>query len=142
MKTETTGGESIAAAENSYNFETLTEGRVVAQFQIVTLEALLGSPAVVSSFFYNVDFLVAVLANVSTEDPSSAVSAHLVSTVNRAAPHVSDAIGINLRASIWISHKGVIWGDPVRPPTGVTSIYINTKYFTQQSTPGGEKEVR
>lgn len=116
----------------------LTQGRVVAQFQIIALKPLLGPPAVVSSFHDDVNLLVAVLTHISTEDPPPAVTGHRVSTVHGAAPHVSHPVGVHLRSGARVTDEWVIRWDPVPPPTGVTSIHINAQCFSQQS--GSEQE--
>lgn len=137
---EITGGASINETLDIYHQRNtqkiLTQGVVVAQFHIIAFKALFGSPSVVSSLHNNVNFLIAVLSHISTEYPAPAIAADQVSTVNRASPHVSDPICKHLWPSIWVTEEWIIRGDPVLLPTGVTSIYINAEYFSQQSTPG------
>lgn len=70
----------------------LTQRGVVAQFQVIALKALFGSPSIVSSLHNNVNLLISVLAHISAEYSPPAITAHRVSAVHRAAPHISDAI--------------------------------------------------
>lgn len=111
----------------------------MAQFHIIALKALFGSPSIVSSLDNNVNFLIAVLTHISTEYPAPAVAADQVSAVHGASPHVSDPIRIHLWPGAWVAEERVVRGDPVLLPTGVTSIDINAENFSQQSTPGLEK---
>lgn len=113
----------------------LTQWGVVAQFHIVALESLFGSPAVICSLHDDVNFLIAVLTHISTEYPALAVAADRVSAVHRASPHVSDPICKHLWTGMRVSEEGVIRGDPVLLPAGVTSIYINAENFSQQCAP-------
>lgn len=131
--------ETEKGVKVSHEQKILTQGDVVAEFHIVALKALFGSPAIVSSLHYYVNFLIAVLTHVSTEYPATAIVTDQVSTVHRASPHVSDSICINLWPGIRIIKEWVIRGDPILLPTGITSIDINAKYFSQQCTPGLEK---
>lgn len=114
----------------------LTQGGVLAQFHVVALEALFGPPSIVSSFDNNVNLLVAVLTNIPAEYPTSAVAAHRVSTVHGASPHVSYPISKHLWPGTWVPEEWVVRGDSVWHATGVTSIHINAKHFSQKSTSG------
>lgn len=114
-----------------------TEGGVLAELHVVALEALLGSPAVVASSHDEVHLLVAVLTHVPTEDPASAVPADRVSTVHRAAPHVPDPVGVDLRPGLRVAYERVVRRDPVGSPIRVQGVHIDTQRLPQQSTPGG-----
>lgn len=126
----------LTVSKVSHEQKILTQGGVVTQFHIIALKALFGSPSIVSSFHDDVNFLIAVLTHISTEYPAPAIAADRVSAVHRASPHVSDSICVHLWPGIWVTEEWVVRGGPVLLPTGVTSIYINAEYFSQQCTPG------
>lgn len=117
----------------------LTQGGVVAQFHVIALKALFGSPSIVSSLHNDVNLLIAILTHISAEHPALAVATDQVPAVHRAPPHVSDPVCKHLRSGVWVTAKRVIRWDPVRLPAGVTSVYINAQCFSQQSTPGKEE---
>lgn len=112
----------------------------MTQFDIVALKALFGSPSVVPSLHDDVDLLVAVLAHVSTEYPAPAVAGDRVSAVNRAAPHVPDAVRVHLGPRVRVTQEWVIGRDPVGLSIRGFPIHINAEGFSQQSTPGSKKQ--
>lgn len=137
---ETAGGESVrkwllVSTVKGNRKELLTQRGVLAQLDVVALEALLRPPPVVSPFDDDVDFLVAVLTDVSAEDPAAAVAAHRVAAVQGASPHVPYAVCEHLRPSVQVSGERIVRWDPVRFPERVASIHIDAQHFAQQRTP-------
>lgn len=116
----------------------LTQRGVVAEFQVVALKPLFSSPSVVPSFHYDVDLLVAILTHVSTEDPASTGETPRISTVHGASPHVPDSVRVHLRSGARVADERVVRWDPVRPPTGLGTVHVQSENFPQQSTPGKE----
>lgn len=108
-----------------------TQGRIGAQFFIVTAEPFPRPPAVVFPFLNDVDFFVFILPHVSTEEPPLPLLGVRVPPVKGAAPHVSHSVGVDLGASRGVADERVVRRDAVQGPA-VVAVHIDPQHFAQQ----------
>lgn len=113
----------------------------MAQFDVIALKPLFGPPSIVPPLYNDIDLLVAVLTDVSAEDPTPAVPAHWIPSVHGTAPHVPDPESKHLWPGGRIVKEGVVRRDFIPPTSGGSSVHIHTENFSQQCTPGGQKET-
>lgn len=91
----------------------VTEGGVGAELAVVTLEAFAGAPAIVATALHQVHLLELVLAHVSAEEAPAARAGRGVAAVERAAPHVAHAQGVDLGPRGGVAHERVVARDAV-----------------------------
>lgn len=103
----------------------LTQRGVQTEFIVITGEPFLCPPSIVAPFFNQIHFLILVLANISAEHATLSLACDRVSSVNGAAPHVSDSVGVDLWLCIFLHNKWVIRRDTVRG-TIVIVVHINS----------------
>ena len=108
----------------------LTKRGVFTHLFVVAGEALLCSPAIVSTLDDKVHLLELVLSHVPTEQAAMPLPCNGITPVNGAAPHIPYPVGVNLRPGPLLSQEGVVRGDAVGG-TIIIVVHINTKHFTQ-----------